>query len=172
MRQKNVIWIVVLVVAAIVVTIATFAVVRRPVRNQGYYEHTGQHHHESQKAMTSGENHHTENSVHHSDSLPDMQLSGVIEDGQRIIDIKARRFEFDPNRIVVKKGETVRLEVTSEDVAHGIDIEGYGINERLDPNKTETVIFTADRGGHFHCSVYCGKGHPDMHGELVVIGQD
>ena len=100
-----------------------------------------------------------------------MEPSGVLKDDRRIVKMKARRFEFEPDRIVVKKDETVRLEVTSEDVTQGINIEGYDINRELKPDRTETINFTADKKGqfHFHCSVYCGKGHSDMHGELIVI---
>ena len=101
----------------------------------------------------------------------ELQPSGKIVEGIRVVKIVARQFEFDPSIIVVKQSEKVRLEVTSEDVTHGIAIENYDIDRRLGPQKTELITFTADKPGrhHFHCSVYCGAGHVDMHGELVVI---
>ena len=98
-------------------------------------------------------------------------LSGSVVDGVRVIKMAARQFEFDPARVVVKKGEKVRLEVTSEDVTHSIAIRNYDVDRRLGPGRTEVITFTADQPGghHFHCSVPCGKGHEDMHGELIVV---
>lgn len=97
--------------------------------------------------------------------------SGEIVDGVRVVEVKARQFEFVPATIVVRQGERVRLKVTSEDVTHGIAIEAFAVDRKLPPNETQVIELTADKLGthHFHCSVYCGKGHSDMHGELVVI---
>jgi len=102
---------------------------------------------------------------------PESQLSGSLVEGERVIRLRARRFEFIPNEIVVGQGEKVRLEITSEDVTHGIEILRYGLNRKLEPGKTEVITFTADEPGrhHFHCSVYCGEGHDKMHGGLVVL---
>jgi cytochrome c oxidase subunit 2 len=168
MRQKKVFWAVVLVIAVAIVSIAVFAVVRHG-GNMNNHDHPGHHeqnempqHHDDQSDMT-------ELSAQGADSS-NPELSGVLKDGRRLIEVKARQFEFEPNQIVVKKGETVELDVTSQDVTHGIMIEGYDINRKLEPGKTEKIIFTPDRAGrfNFHCSVYCGQGHADMHGELIV----
>ncbi len=64
-----------------------------------------------------------------------LKLSGAVVAGVRVITMKARRFEFDPSILVVRRGEEVRLEVTSEDVSHGIDIERLGIDRLLKPGK-------------------------------------
>lgn len=99
------------------------------------------------------------------------QLSGSLIEGERVVRMRARRFEFLPSQIIVKEGERVRLEIISEDVTHGIEISSYGVNRKLEPGKTEIIMFTADKPGrhHFHCSVYCGEGHGKMHGELIVL---
>lgn len=70
----------------------------------------------------------------------------------------------------MKKGEKVRLEVTSQDVTHGFGVAALEIHRELPPNETQQIEFTADKAGrhHFHCTVYCGEGHDEMHGELVV----
>ena len=80
-------------------------------------------------------------------------------------------FQLAREQAADNQGESVRLEITSEDVSHGIGIEDYDIDRQLEPGKTEVVTFTADKTGqhHFHCSVYCGAGHNDMHGTLVVL---
>lgn len=99
------------------------------------------------------------------------QLSGEVTDGVRVVKVAARRFAFIPDTIVVKAGEPVRLEVTSTDVTHGIDLEGMQIDVVLPPNQPQHIEFTPEKPGtyHFHCSVYCGPGHQDMHGELIVV---
>ena len=84
--------------------------------------------------------------------------------------ITARQFQFDPSTIEVSKGDKVRLIVTSTDVPHGIAIQEYGINERMEVGKPVTIEFTADKTGTFtaFCSVFCGSGHGNMKGKLIV----
>lgn len=86
------------------------------------------------------------------------------------IKVTARQFQFEPATIEVNKGDKVRLIVTSIDVPHGIAIPEYGINERLDPGKPVTIEFTAEKEGTFttFCSVFCGSGHSNMKGKIVV----
>ena len=82
----------------------------------------------------------------------------------------AKQFAFEPSTIEVNKGDRVRLIVTSIDVPHGIAIPEYGINERLDPGQPKTIEFTAEKEGTFtaFCSVFCGSGHSNMKGKIVV----
>ena len=85
----------------------------------------------------------------------------------------AKQWEFVPNTIEVNKGDRVRLKITSIDVKHGIAIPDFGIdNVVLNPGKTETVEFTADKTGTFSpgmiCTVYCGEGHAGMKGTIIV----
>ncbi|MCM8786410.1 MAG: cupredoxin domain-containing protein [Candidatus Omnitrophica bacterium] len=97
-------------------------------------------------------------------------LSGKVVNGIREIKVDAFQFGFNPETIVVKKGEKVRLIAKSTDVLHGIAIKEYNVNQELPPNKIKIIEFTADKTGefHFHCSIYCGTGHGKMHGKLVV----
>lgn len=82
----------------------------------------------------------------------------------------ARSYEFDPAVITVKKGEKVRLIITATDRKHGIEIEGYDIDQILNVGEPTTIEFTADKAGtfEFKCSVFCGFGHRKMKGKLVV----
>lgn len=90
--------------------------------------------------------------------------------GFHVITMTAKKFEFDPDVITVKKGEKVRLLITAADHDQGIKIDGYDINQALKKGETETIEFTADKPGtfSFKCSVYCGHGHGKMKGKLVV----
>lgn len=84
--------------------------------------------------------------------------------------ITAKRFDFTPETITVNQGDKVRLIVTSIDVTHGFLISEYGVNERLAPEKTKIIEFTADKKGEFPiiCNVACGSGHSNMRGKLIV----
>ena len=46
-------------------------------------------------------------------------------------DISAKKFSFEPSVITVKKGDTVRLKVTSLDVDHGIGIPEFNVNLKV-----------------------------------------
>jgi cytochrome c oxidase subunit 2 len=85
--------------------------------------------------------------------------------------VTAEQFEFTPNTITVNQGDTVRLIVTSTDVAHGIGLPDFGVSAELLPGETTTVEFVADKAGTFDfvCSVYCGVGHSAMKGTIVII---
>ena len=84
--------------------------------------------------------------------------------------ITASKWQFEPSKIVVKKGDRVKLHITSTDVKHGFGISEYDINEDLPVGQTADVQFIADKSGSFmfYCSVFCGAGHGSMRGELVV----
>lgn len=100
-----------------------------------------------------------------------IEPTGEIVDGIRVVKMKARQYEFEPAQVAVKAGEKVRLEITSEDVTHGIEIEGFDISRELPPEETVSIDFTAKEAGKhpFHCSVFCGKGHNKMAGELIIL---
>jgi cytochrome c oxidase subunit 2 len=86
------------------------------------------------------------------------------------INLEAYKYGFSPERIVVKKGEIVKLLATSRDIPHGVSIKEYGINERVEPGKVNNIEFIADKAGEFDilCSVYCGSGHHSMKAKLIV----
>ena len=84
--------------------------------------------------------------------------------------VTAFQFGFDPSTIVVNNGDIVRLKVTSRDVTHGIAIRDFDVNEVIEPGKIATIEFTANKTGNFtfYCSVYCGSGHREQKGTLIV----
>ncbi len=86
--------------------------------------------------------------------------------------VVAKRFSFEPATLSVQKGDRVRLTLKSADVAHGLAISEYGVDLRAGAGGQNTVEFTADKEGTFNfaCSVYCGGGHLEMGGKLVVGG--
>ena len=97
--------------------------------------------------------------------------SSAQSDEPRIIDITARRFAFEPAAIEATVGERLQLVVRSEDGVHGFEIKKLKIKKEV-PRGGEpvTIDFTATTEGTFPilCSEYCGKGHNDMTGMLIV----
>ena len=90
----------------------------------------------------------------------------------REITVTARKFEFSPKTITVRKGESIKLVVTSEDVDHGFSLPAFGVRETIKAKQSKVIEFTPDREGKFEfaCSVFCGDGHEDMTGEMIVTG--
>ncbi|MCX5709142.1 MAG: cupredoxin domain-containing protein [Candidatus Omnitrophica bacterium] len=97
-------------------------------------------------------------------------LSGEVIDGIRVVKVTAMQYKFNPDPVIVKKGEKVRLVVTSADVEHGLSITEFNVAVVIPALKTVTVEFTPDKAGTFRifCSVYCGSGHSMMQGKLIV----
>lgn len=94
----------------------------------------------------------------------------TIDNPAKEIAIQAKNWEFTPSVITVKQGDSVSLKITSIDVDHGFALPDFGVTANLKPGKTETVVFTADKKGEFtfFCNVFCGAGHKEMKGKLIV----
>jgi cytochrome c oxidase subunit 2 len=92
----------------------------------------------------------------------------------REIPVVARRFTFEPARIEVNQGERIRLVVTSANGVHGVEIKKFKVNKKV-PRGGEkiTIDFVASAPGSFPilCSEYCGDGHEEMKGTLVVTAK-
>lgn len=99
-----------------------------------------------------------------------IQEKTISKENIKEFNITAKQWKFDPDTITVNKGDTVRLNIKSIDVAHGFSLPDFGINKYLEPGKTITVEFVADKTGEFLflCSVYCGQGHGNMIGKIIV----
>lgn len=80
------------------------------------------------------------------------------------ITIRASRFAFEPNEITVKKGEQVKVIIESEDVGHGLVVEGLGIRTEVKKGQASTITFTPETAGTFEgkCAHFCGSGHGSM----------
>ena len=89
----------------------------------------------------------------------------------RVVEVTARRFAFEPSPIEATVGERLQLVVRSADGVHGVEIKKFKIKKEV-PRGGEpvTIDFTATAEGSFPilCSEYCGNGHGDMTGMLVV----
>jgi cytochrome c oxidase subunit 2 len=88
----------------------------------------------------------------------------------RIVEIAAKRFEFTPKEITLKKGETVTLRIHSEDVTHGLFSKKLKIDADIVPGKVLDVTITPTEAGTFTaiCNHFCGAGHGNMKLKVVV----
>ncbi len=79
----------------------------------------------------------------------------------REIKIAARNLRFDPARIVVRRGETVKFVITNEDtVAHNFWSQDARIAYTLlPPNTTQSVVWVASEEGTFTawCTFHTGQ---------------
>lgn len=91
-------------------------------------------------------------------------------DAPRVVAVSAKRFEFEPKEIHVRKGESVVLEVTSQDVTHGFFSRKLGFDEDLAPGKTVRIPIRPDEAGPYLvlCDHFCGSGHGNMKMTIVV----
>ena len=106
----------------------------------------------------------------------------------QIIEVSAKKYEYSPSPIRVKRGAKVQLRITALDRTHGfkINLSPDGSDKRNDSGlvfssnnddcfKLEKGIptlveFVARTPGtySFHCCNRCGIGHGGMKGQIVV----
>lgn len=109
------------------------------------------------------------------------------DDNVQVINVTAKKYEFDPSPIRVKQGAHVQLKVTATDHVHGLWIDelpdsanGKGSPGliftsvkgclRVEKGQTQTLDFIAQTPGTYEmrCCVHCGWNHRSMKGQLIV----
>lgn len=87
------------------------------------------------------------------------------------IEITAKRFNFSPAEITVKKGQPVVLMIKSLDVSHGLRFRDLNLEVKIPKGGTAQLAFTPEKTGDFvgHCFVFCGAGHGGMMLTLHVV---
>ncbi len=90
---------------------------------------------------------------------------------EQVIKITAKKFEYNPTEITLKKGAPVVLEFTSLDRLHGFNCPELGVRADIKPGKVARVSLTPQKVGNFefHCDNFCGSGHADMKGIIHVV---
>ena len=89
---------------------------------------------------------------------------------ERHVRIEASQFQYTPSVISVNPGDRVTIDLTSNDVVHGLYVDDYGVGITADPGQTTRLTFVADKAGTFalRCFAPCGPLHPFMVGKLNV----
>jgi len=84
------------------------------------------------------------------------------------------RSHITPDIIEVEEGDTVSLHFTNleraEDETHGFAIYDQNVQLSLEPGKTVSATFKADKAGVFpyYCTEFCSALHLEMQGYLLV----
>ncbi len=92
-------------------------------------------------------------------------------DNPKVIEITAKKFEFSPSEITLKKGEPVILRLTTADRVHGFMSKPLKIDTDIPDGKSTDVAVTPDTAGNFTviCDHYCGTGHGNMKMKVTVV---
>ena len=115
------------------------------------------------------------------------KASASPTEGVQVIEVTAKKYEFNPSPIRVKQGAKVQLKITATDHTHGFTLAEFPDGappsgkpglvfsspqdcRKIEEGKTETVEFVAQTPGtySFRCCVRCGWHHRDMTGQLIV----
>ncbi|MGE5337472.1 MAG: cupredoxin domain-containing protein [Gemmatimonadota bacterium] len=88
----------------------------------------------------------------------------------RVIEMTARRFQFEPNEIPLRAGERVVLAIRSIDFVHGMNIPDLGVRKDLVPGQITRLELRPMEPGviDFLCDNFCGDGHETMNGRFIV----
>jgi len=96
--------------------------------------------------------------------------SRVQADDVPVVEIAAKRFAFSPDKITLKKGQTVKIRLHSEDVTHGFFLRPLKLDEQIPAGQTTEVTVTPQVAGTFTtiCDHFCGANHGNMNMTIVV----
>lgn len=89
----------------------------------------------------------------------------------KVIKISAKRFDYTPGNLTLKRGEPVVFELTSRDVLMGFNLPDFNLRADMVPEKVTRVTFVPDKTGTFIflCDVFCGSKHEEMNGKITVV---
>ena len=95
----------------------------------------------------------------------------IAQPAEQVIKITAKKFDYTPNRITLKKGVPVVLEFTSTDVLMGFNAPDLGARTDIMPGQVARVRLAPDKVGTFafFCDIFCGTGHENMTGTITVV---
>jgi cytochrome c oxidase subunit 2 len=87
-----------------------------------------------------------------------------------VVKITASKFQFSPDRVVLKNGVPNTLEFTSSDTTHGFLLRSLNLDLDIPAGKVMVVTVTPKIDGAYQaiCDHYCGYGHGDMKMTVVV----
>ena len=90
--------------------------------------------------------------------------------GGAIWEVKASKHGFEPSQITLRRGEGVRIVLSSVDAEHCFAIDTLRIEKRIVPGRTTTLDLTPDRAGvfPFYCCLESGEAAATERGQLTV----
>jgi len=93
-----------------------------------------------------------------------------IDDDLYEVYLVAGMWAFDPEEIEIPAGSTVDFYLTSKDVVHGFHINEKGVNMMAIPGTINKITTKFEDAGtyRFVCNEFCGVGHQNMMGKVIV----
>src|SRR5437763_15498067 len=90
---------------------------------------------------------------------------------EKVIKITAKRFDYTPGKLTLKKGEPVILEFRTADVLMGFNVPELNVRADIIPDKVTRVRFVPDKTGTFTflCDILCGIEHERMQGTVTIV---
>jgi cytochrome c oxidase subunit 2 len=90
---------------------------------------------------------------------------------ERVIKVVASRFKYSPGNLKIKKGQPVVFELTTADVPMGFNLPDFNVRGDIMPGKVTRLRVVPDKTGTFVflCDLFCGSGHEEMNGKLMVV---
>jgi cytochrome c oxidase subunit 2 len=100
-----------------------------------------------------------------------MGLRAAAQPKEQVIKILARRFTYTPNKLTLKKGVPVVLELTTADVLMGFSVPDFDARAEIIPGRVARLRLVPDKIGTFAflCDIFCGSGHETMNGTITVV---
>lgn len=97
-------------------------------------------------------------------------IYALADHHDNVIRITARIWQYDPPQIEIKKGVHTIIELISLDRLHGFNIPEFKLRADVMPGKTIRIELTPQKAGRypFLCDIFCGDGHDEMNGVIVV----
>src|SRR6202049_1891136 len=98
-------------------------------------------------------------------------LRAAAQPEEQVIKILARRFTYTPNKLNLKKGVPVLLELTTADVLMGFSAPDFDVRADIIPGQVARVRLVPDKAGTFTFlfDIFCGSGHETMNGTITVV---
>ena len=96
--------------------------------------------------------------------------AAALAQGERVIQVVARKWVFLPREIRLKKGVPVVLEFVTADVVMGFNAPDFKVRADIIPGQVARVRLVPDKTGTFVflCDIFCGDGHEGMSGQIHV----
>jgi cytochrome c oxidase subunit 2 len=96
--------------------------------------------------------------------LPLLSAASQQTQNAKRIEIVAKRFEFTPSEVTLKKGEPVVLVFQSYDVAHSIVVKELSLSADIHKGHSTELHIVPQTPGTFigKCGHFCGSGHGRM----------
>lgn len=95
----------------------------------------------------------------------------IAQPAEQVIRITAKRFDYAPSQVTLKKSVPVVLEFVSTDVLMGFSAPDLGARTDIIPGRVARVRIVPGKTGSFafFCDIFCGSGHENMTGTITVV---